>query len=142
MNGTDAGQSEPLTEIVVPSKIEATKEPEQQILARVARCGYSLDAAFAIKLALQEAVTNAIKHGNRNDPSKHLTLRFTVSPEKTVIAVADEGEGFHVEKVPDPTTDENLECPPGRGIMLMRAYMNHVSYNDKGTEVTLVKLNE
>ncbi|HUW84173.1 MAG TPA: ATP-binding protein [Phycisphaerae bacterium] len=142
MSVTDPGQSESLTEIVVPSRIEATKEPEQRILAEVERHGYSPDAAFAIKLALQEAVTNAIKHGNRNDPSKHLTLRFAVSPEKTVIAVADEGEGFCVAQVPDPTIDANLECPTGRGIMLMRAYMNHVSYNDTGTEVTMVKLNE
>ncbi|MFQ6047761.1 MAG: ATP-binding protein [Phycisphaerae bacterium] len=140
MSPSDDGQCESLTEIIIPSDLSAAKQPEQRILQEVRRCGYGPQEAFAIKLALEEAITNAIRHGNGNDPSKRIIIGFSVSPQRAVIRVADEGEGFCLEDVPDPTADENLERPTGRGILLMRAYMNRVCYNRKGNEVTMVKL--
>ena len=142
MDPADQTRGKPTTKVVIPSDLAAAKQSEEVILDHVRRCGYSQDAAFAIKLAMEEAITNAIKHGNRNDPTKRITIGYAVSPQKTVINVADEGGGFRLGDVPDPTRDENLDCPTGRGIMLMRAYMNHVSYNRKGNEVTMVKVNE
>ena len=96
---------------------------------------------FAIKLALEEAITNAIRHGNRNDPTKHITVRYRVTPDEAVIWLSDEGRGFNPEVVPDPTLDENLNKPNGRGIMLMRAYMDEVSFGECGSQVRLVKVN-
>jgi serine/threonine-protein kinase RsbW len=142
MDLADQSRSEPTTKVVIPSDLAAAKQSEEIILDHVRRCGYSQDATFAIKLAMEEALTNAIKHGNRSDPTKRITICYAVSSQKTVINVADEGGGFRLDDVPDPTRDENLDCPTGRGIMLMRAYMNHVHYNRKGNEVTMVKLNE
>ena len=89
--------------------------------------------------ALEEALSNAIRHGNRFDANKKITVSSCVGAEQTAITVADEGEGFDPGAVPDPTVDENLEKPCGRGIMLMRAYMDEVMYNKAGNEVRMVK---
>lgn len=130
-----------LSEIVIPNDLRSAREPEQRILSQLGVCGYDPDTVFAIKLALEEALTNAIKHGNRNDGSKRIVVRYAVNPERAVIMVRDEGNGFRPEAVPDPTADENLERPNGRGIMLMQAYMTRVCYNHAGNEVWMLKEN-
>ncbi|MCK6455228.1 MAG: ATP-binding protein [Phycisphaerae bacterium] len=132
----------PLQEMVVESTLSAAKKPEAAILSEVERCGYSEDDIFAIKLSLEEAMTNAVRHGNRCDASKHVTIRYAVTPERTIIIVRDEGPGFCPDRVPDPTAPENIERPSGRGIMLIRAYMTHVEYSATGNEITMVKVNE
>ncbi len=128
-----------LTSISVPSDFRSVRQPEARIMAELKHCGYDADTVFAIKLAFEEAATNAVKHGNCNDPSKHIDLRYYVDPERVVIMVRDEGCGFCPEQVPDPTADENLERPYGRGIMLMQSYMTKVRFNDAGNEVWLLK---
>jgi serine/threonine-protein kinase RsbW len=130
-----------LTEIVIPNDLRSAREPERRILALLGLCGYAPETVFAIKLALEEALTNAIKHGNRNDSSKRVVVRYTVNPQRAVIMVRDEGHGFRPEAVPDPTADENLERPNGRGIMLMQAYMTRVCFNRDGNEVWMLKEN-
>jgi serine/threonine-protein kinase RsbW len=130
-----------LVELVVPNDLRSARKPEQRIMNELARCRYSPDVIFAIKLALEEAITNAVKHGNNNDRSKQLVVRYSVDPRRTVIMVRDEGIGFTPTRVPDPTRDENLERPCGRGIMLMQAYMTRVSFNRAGNEVWLLKEN-
>jgi serine/threonine-protein kinase RsbW len=132
---------EPLKEIVIHSTLAATKGPEHDILEEVESCGYGEEDVFAIKLAVEEALSNAVCHGNCNDPAKTITVRYRVTPEKATIIIRDEGCGFCPDEVPDPTAPENLESPRGRGIMLMRAYMSDVCYNQRGNEVTLVKVN-
>lgn len=129
-------------EINIPSTLRAAKAPEVEILRDVKRCGYCEDATFAIKLALEEAMTNAVKHGNGNDASKRITIRYAVNKERTVIIVRDEGPGFRPNEIPDPTEPGRLSLPTGRGIMLMRAYMDEVCFREKGSEVYLVKLND
>lgn len=131
-----------LIEISVPNDLRSAKQPESRVLDELRRCNYAEEVVFAIKLALEEAVTNAVKHGNKGDFSKRLTVRFHVDPHRTLIAVRDEGPGFAPGDVPDPTADENLERPSGRGIMLMHAYMTRVEYNEAGNEVWLLKENK
>ncbi len=128
-------------EMVVPSDLVAAKVTEQRILDEAEAYNYSDVNRFAIKLALEEAITNAIRHGNRNDPTKHITVRYRITPDEAVIWLSDEGSGFDPEVVPDPTLDENLNKPNGRGIMLMRAYMDEVSFGKCGSQVRLVKVN-
>lgn len=130
-----------LTTVVVPNDLRSVKEPETRILRELERCGYGKDAIFAVKLAYEEAVTNAVKHGNCNDPSKHVHIRYYVDPRRVVIMVRDEGCGFRPDDVPDPTADENLERPSGRGIMLMSAYMTQVVFSPSGNEVWMLKEN-
>lgn len=131
-----------LKKIVIPSDLASAKEPEQAILAEAAHHGFSEDSIFAIKLTLEEAITNAIKHGNKCDRSKTVTVRYAVDSAEVVIYIQDEGAGFDPQGVPDPTVPERLSLPNGRGILLMKAYMNEVEYRCNGREIFLRKLNE
>ena len=129
-----------LKEIVVPNDLAAAKQPEREILEEVRKCGYCENTTFAVKLALEEAMTNAFRHGNKCDPSKHIIVRYQVTTERIEIEINDEGEGFEPESVPDPTLPENIDRPHGRGIMLMRSYLDEVEYCKGGHAVRLVKL--
>lgn len=128
-----------LTHLVVASDLRSVKNAEERILSALARHGYDEESTFAIKLALEEALTNGVKHGNANDPNKRIAVHFFVDDRRVIIGVGDQGPGFRPDLVPDPTADENLERPNGRGIMLMHAYMTRVSYNDCGNEVWMLK---
>ena len=112
---------------------------ETRLLGAVRRHGYPESCEFALRLAFEEAVINAFRHGHKNlDPDLPITLEWRVEPETTTICVQDQGPGFNPDKVPDPTLDENLECPTGRGIMLIRAYMSEVRYEADGRRVVMV----
>ncbi len=128
-----------LTQVVVENDLRSAKHPELAILSACSACGYDPDTVFAIKLALEEAITNAIKHGNRNETDKRVMVCYSVKPERLIVMVRDEGQGFDLGSVPDPTSDENLERPNGRGIMLMHSYMNKVRFNQRGNEVWMLK---
>ena len=101
--------------------------------------GFSDRDQFAVQLAFAEAVANAVRHGNGSDPHKHVHLRFAVDSQRVWIRVEDEGIGFAVDRVPNPTLTENLERPCGRGLFLIRSYMDTVEHNDCGNVVTMVK---
>ena len=131
-----------MKEIIVPNDLLAAKEPERLILEEAAACGYCENATFAIKLALEEAFTNAFRHGNRCDPGKHIMVRYKVDRERIEIEVRDEGNGFEPGDVPDPTQPEYIDRPHGRGIMLMRAYLDKVEFSKDGNSVRLVILNK
>jgi serine/threonine-protein kinase RsbW len=124
---------------VIPTDLSAARVLAEEILDRVEGCGYSEEVCFAIRLAVEEALINAIKHGNRFSPDKRITVLAEVGKDAAAFTIADEGGGFDPGSVPDPTADENIEKPSGRGIMLMRAYMDEVAYNQRGNEVRLVK---
>ena len=124
---------------VISSDPEETRIPKKRILAELKRCSFPEDATFAIRLALEEALCNALKHGNLSDSTKPITVRYAITTNKAVIIVRDEGGGFEPGDVPDPTDPDRLPLPCGRGIMLMRAYMDEVHYRDNGREVCFVK---
>lgn len=124
---------------VISSDPKATAAPKEAIMAEVTACGFCSDAVFRIKLALEEALVNAVKHGNRGDPGKQIIIRYAVNIEKAVVIIRDEGEGFEPEAVPDPTAPDRLPLPNGRGIMLIKAYMDAVEYRDHGREVYFMK---
>lgn len=124
---------------VIPSTLEETSKVLKAVLADVQSLGYSDDAVFAIRLAMDEALANAVNHGNAGDASKTVAVEFSVNSDAFTASVTDEGCGFCPDRVPDPTHDQNLERPCGRGVMLMKAYMSSVSYSDRGNCVTLIK---
>ena len=95
---------------------------------------------FGVRLALEEAIVNAIKHGNGMDPSKEVRIDCSFDDDRVTIVIEDEGPGFDVTSVPDPTSEENLDKPGGRGIMLMRSFMSRVEYNDSGNRLLLEKI--
>lgn len=119
----------------VRSGHEAYREHEKRLLGAVEAAGYSGASVFAIRLAFEEAMMNAFKHGGGE---KGVSLEVEVGPERVRIVVDDHGPGFDPDRVPDPLAEENLELPSGRGLMLMRQYMTEVRFNEKGNEVTLV----
>ena len=127
--------------MVIPSELAAAREVEKRVSEQVARYSYDEAARFAIKLAVEEGLTNAIKHGNRFDPTKSVEVQYDIDENHVSVTITDEGPGFDPADVPDPTADENLEKPCGRGIMLMRAYMDQVEYNERGNRVRLRKRN-
>lgn len=92
---------------------------------------------FGMRLALDEAICNAIKHGNRNDPGKKVQVRCHITRDLVRMEVEDEGEGFDPHQVPDPLEPNNLERPCGRGLLLMRRYAAGVHFNERGNCVTL-----
>lgn len=128
--------------LVTKSDLVAARKVEPLVLAELKRHGYSEEAIFAVRLSLEEALANAINHGNCRDPQKSVTVEYAIDAERVVIRVTDEGSGFARKEVPDPTAPENIEKPSGRGIMLMEAYMNSVRYNQVGNTVEMEKVNE
>ncbi len=114
----------------------------QQLLAEATDNDFDKDATFAIHLALEEALTNAIVHGNTHDPSKKVQVEYIITPTKFDITITDQGPGFTPEDTPDPRTEENRAKSNGRGLFLMRTYMDMVEYNDTGNCVHMVKHNK
>jgi serine/threonine-protein kinase RsbW len=105
----------------------------------MAGLGFPEKDVFGVRLALEEALVNSVKHGHRNDPTKRVSLRYKVVQEYALVEVEDEGPGFDPRQVPDPTDPDNLERPGGRGLLLMRAYTSWLRHNDRGNCVTLRK---
>lgn len=108
--------------------------------------GLDDDALHWVSVAVRESVVNAIKHGNKSDESKRVVVEFTPlpvdEPERLVIRVKDEGEGFDPEEVADPLAPENILKSSGRGIFLIRSFMDDVQLHrgkDRGMEVRMVK---
>lgn len=95
---------------------------------------------FGVHLALEEAVVNAIKHGNADDPDKKVQVSCKLSEQRCWILIEDEGPGFNPSNVPDCTLDENLDKPSGRGLRLMRNFMSRIEYNESGNRVVMEKV--
>ena len=125
--------------IVLESKPSSLAEPCRQILAALEEKGFSQDDTFAVHLALEEAFLNAVKHGNKMDPSKKVTLEYLVDEEKIEVKMADEGPGFNPKDIPDPRTGENLYRPEGRGLLLIHAYMHVAEYNERGNSLRMIR---
>lgn len=124
-------------------KIRISSKPENIIL--VERMIEDVCDIFSISedfygnilVALTEAVTNAIYHGNQANPSKNIDISFISTPNLISFIVKDEGPGFDYSHIPDPTNPENIEKPNGRGVFLMRNLADNVSFEDKGSKVIL-----
>jgi serine/threonine-protein kinase RsbW len=110
------------------------------ILAEMAQAGFSEREQFGVRLSLEEAVVNGIKHGNREDPAKVVRIYYTVTTREVVTEIEDQGPGFSLNQVPNPLAPENIERPGGRGVFLMRHYMTSVQYNERGNRVMLSKV--
>jgi serine/threonine-protein kinase RsbW len=109
------------------------------VAAAMAQEDYTDRDLFGLRLALEEALVNALRHGNRGDPSRRVAVRWRVTPDCVLVEVEDEGEGFVATRVPDALAPENLERPCGRGLLLMRHYLDEVRYHGRGNRVTLGK---
>jgi serine/threonine-protein kinase RsbW len=130
------------TELSLPSRIETVEKAANVVADFVGRSGISEDAAYGIDMAVREAVTNAVVHGNQEDETKVVDLTLKSLPEAVEITIQDRGQGFNPEEVPDPTDAENILKTSGRGIFFMRTFMDEVTWSirpDGGTTVRMLK---
>ena len=125
--------------ISVESKPSGLIEPCRQILSALDEKDFSQDDLFAVHLALEEAFLNAVKHGNKMDAGKKVSIEYLVDKEKIEVRMADEGVGFNPQDIPDPRVGDNLYRPEGRGLLLMHAYMHIVEYNERGNGLRMVR---
>lgn len=131
------------TELSLPSRIETVENAANAVADFVGRSGISEEAAYGIDMAVREAVTNAVVHGNQKDERKAVELTLKSLPEAVEIIVQDHGHGFNPEDVPDPREEENILKTSGRGIFFMRTFMDEVTWSirpDGGTTVRMLKL--
>lgn len=127
-------------ELSIPSDLGEVPRIQQDIEDALTASGYGDRDVFFIRLCVEEAVVNAIKHGNQLDPDKRVRIHYAVSPERFFIRVEDEGAGFDPADVPDPTDPENIDKPCGRGVHLIRNFMSRVEYAGRGNIVAMTKL--
>lgn len=125
--------------VELESRPSALEPHCRKILSALEARGFSQDDLFAVHLALEEAFLNAVKHGNRMDPTKKVTIDYTVDQEKVEISITDEGPGFDPNGIPDPRVGKNLYRPEGRGLLLIRSYMNVAEYSEQGNQLRMIR---
>lgn len=135
-----AEEFDELFDETIPSDTAKGQEVQERIIVLMEKYEFTERDLFSTRLALEEGIINAIKHGNRMDLSKVVRIQWAVSSEKIRVIIKDQGNGFDVCDVPDPTAEENLERPCGRGIMLMKAFMDIIEYSENGTVLTIEKI--
>ena len=116
---------------------EGLESVQDMIATALSARGYEEGAMFAIRLAIEEALVNAFRHGNRSDPKKVVFFRAEVDDREARFEVEDQGPGFDPRTIPDPTDEDNIEIPSGRGVMLIRAYMTSVEYVKPGNRLRM-----
>jgi len=113
-----------------------------EILGKLETAGFSKRETFSVRLALEEAIMNAIRHGHHFDSSKNVQVRFRVTPVSLLAEIEDEGPGFDPGEVADPRAPECLERDCGRGLLLMRTFMTWVRYSARGNSVLMCKIRD
>ncbi len=126
-------------EFELPSDITLMNGVLQYLLGRVAKLGLIAPERSNLFIALDEAFVNAVKHGNKNDPTKLVRVGAELSPKEACFTIEDEGEGFDVQTIPDPRDPANLFKSSGRGVLLIYNIMDEVEYNAQGNRVKMVK---
>jgi serine/threonine-protein kinase RsbW len=129
-------------EVTLETRVESVDLAEEVASRVAAAAGFDEEDRHKISMAVRESVINAVQHGNRLDKEKKVQLAFIVEPRHVTITVTDQGNGFDVNSIPDPRLEANLLKTAGRGIFLIRTFMDefHVEYRaGQGTRVTMVK---
>jgi len=128
-----------MIEFELPSDLSLMNGVLQYLLERVSKLGIVTPERSNLFIALDEAFVNAVKHGNKNDPSKLLRVTAELSPREACFTVEDEGEGFNMQEIPNPCDPANLFKTSGRGVLLIYNIMDEVEYNAQGNRVKMVK---
>ena len=100
---------------------------------------FDSETADSVNIAVIEAATNAIKHGNNSNPQKNVELQFCLAQDKLTVSVKDEGSGFEPNTIQDPLSPEGILNPSGKGMLLIKAFMNEIEYSESGTKIKMVK---
>ena len=124
---------------VIVSDTKAARQVLDEVLAQLEAEHWEPRDIFAVHLATEEALVNAICHGNCSDARKNVHVVCRLACDRIRIEITDEGGGFDPAVLPDPTTSDQLHVPCGRGVMLMRAFMSRVEFNAQGNTVIMEK---
>lgn len=124
--------------------IEGTRDGfdqvESNILNLMKSLFYSEDAMFSVRVAIEEALANALLHGHHGDVQKEITVTWKVDEIAVEFSVTDQGRGYDSKSIPDPTADENLNIPSGRGLAMISAFMDEITLNEQGNCVFMKRL--
>ena len=123
----------------IPSNVDAGHKAIERLMSAMSDSQWEGRDSFHVQMAAEEAMVNAVTHGNKHAADKSVEIEFRVSPREIYMRFQDQGEGFCPEELPDPRDDEHLECTNGRGVMLINEMMSEVHYNACGNEVTMIK---
>lgn len=128
-------------QVVVTSEPSSIQSLQNRIAELLEELGYGPRDRFCIRLGLEEALVNAVRHGNQGESSKTVRVGCMIDSERARIEIEDNGAGFQVDSVPSPITTDNLRDAGGRGrgLLLMRSFMDSVDYNDVGNRLVLVR---
>lgn len=122
-----------------PSDAAPGHEIIAALLAEMEAAGWATKDIYGVHLALEEALVNAVRHGNRSDPTKQVDFRCYLADDRLRVEIEDEGAGFNPATLPDPTDEAFLDRPNGRGVLLIRTFMTRVDYQDRGNRVVMEK---
>ena len=125
---------------IIPSELDAGHASIEELMNALDSAGWEGRDVFHIQMAIEEAVVNAIEHGNKRDATKQVHVVFVVDRDSAEMTVTDQGEGFDHQNVADPTEDDRLDQPRGRGVLLIRELMSDAQYNSKGNSVWMRKV--
>jgi serine/threonine-protein kinase RsbW len=127
--------------LTLDSSLDSVNKVEQVAEEYAQRAGFDEDSVPNIAMAVREAAVNAVVHGNAYDANKNITASFETTVESIIIRICDQGGGLDPDTVPDPLAPENILRGSGRGIFLIRAFMDEVNFRQlhPGTELTLIK---
>ncbi len=115
---------------------------QESVLAMMKELEYSEHQLFSVRVAIEEALANALLHGHQGDKTSEIKVSWHVNDERVEIEVVDQGRGYDPESIPDPTANENLTLPSGRGLAMIRAFMNEVHLNDCGNHLRMVRFKD
>lgn len=123
----------------IPSDTREGRRITEELLEQLEAGQWSRHDIFGVHLAMEEALVNAIMHGNRMDEDKQVHVRCRLATDLVRIEITDEGEGFDPQRLPNPTDPDRVVSPNGRGVMLMRTFMSRIEYSEMGNSVVLEK---
>ena len=122
----------------ISSRVECIYPLEQKILSIARSLGFCDDELFSLRLAMDEALINAIMHGNGGSEHKRVFVGLNACEDCIQISIKDQGNGFDINTLFDPTEDEHIHDTHGRGVFLIRRFMSRVTFNEKGNEIVFM----
>ncbi|MEE2826071.1 MAG: ATP-binding protein [Planctomycetota bacterium] len=125
-------------QVTIASSVSTAAELIGSVIEQLKKHDWGEKKVFAIHLALEEAMMNAIKHGNQGDESKSIATQFELTASRFCARITDEGSGFKISEVPDPTKEENLELPSGRGLAMIQNYIDEFHYSEQSNSLMMV----
>jgi serine/threonine-protein kinase RsbW len=123
----------------IPSDLELAHGLIEDLIQAMEKENWPGGDMFHVQMAMEEAVVNAIEHGNKREVDKTVHLVLQVEKEEVRIRITDQGSGFDHRNVADPTEEERIDKPRGRGVLLIRELMTEAHYNDIGNQVLMIK---